>query len=99
MKIVVCGPTNSGKTSIANFLCGNSPTLGTRSKQYTPTEGVRILESECNGIEVELWDVSGSQSYEKCWPAIMQPKDGGGGKDENGVDGVSKRSFFSVIFK
>ena len=89
MKVIVCGPSNSGKTSISNYLCGTTTTLGTRSKIYSPTEGVRILEQEVNGIEVELWDVSGSQSYEKCWPAIMQPREGGGSGREEGVDGVS----------
>jgi len=61
MKVIVAGPSNSGKTSIANFLCGNTNQLGTRSKDYEPTEGVRILEQEVNGVEVEMWDVSGSQ--------------------------------------
>ena len=45
-----------------------------------------MLEAECSGFQVELWDVSGDQSYEKCWPAIMLGVDK---KDEGeGADGV-----------
>ncbi|ELU12598.1 hypothetical protein CAPTEDRAFT_104452, partial [Capitella teleta] len=72
----------SGKTTIANFLADATETSGA---SYHPTQGCRILEFEnsvnVNGrsvnAEVELWDVSGDQKFESCWPAIA--------KDANGV--------------
>jgi intraflagellar transport protein 22 len=57
--------------------------------KYEPTAGVRILEFMCEvssllkiGItqdltcKVELWDCSGDQQYEGCWPAIMKDLNG-----------------------
>lgn len=59
-----------GKTTITNFL---SEATSSSSKEYHPTQGVRILEfeSECLdedktfGVEVELWDCAGSKKYGK----------------------------------
>ncbi|GMI10957.1 hypothetical protein TrVE_jg5885 [Triparma verrucosa] len=87
VKVLVCGPTNAGKTSIASFLADSqSAGIGAKDKLYDPTIGCRILEFEAsNGANVELWDVSGDQQYESCWPAIMQ---GTGTGDESPVDGV-----------
>ncbi|XP_031559971.1 intraflagellar transport protein 22 homolog isoform X2 [Actinia tenebrosa] len=83
-KILVLGPCESGKTVLANFLSDATETSG---GEYHPTQGVRILEFECNGIEitpgrtanceVELWDCSGDHRFSTCWPAIQ--------KDANGV--------------
>ncbi|XP_062887312.1 intraflagellar transport protein 22 homolog isoform X3 [Mobula hypostoma] len=73
----------SGKTVLANFLSDATEAIG---GDYNPTLGVRILEFECLnvnaggrnvGCEVELWDCSGDQKFETCWPALM--------KDSNGV--------------
>ncbi|KAG5193104.1 FAP9, ras superfamily GTPase-like flagellar protein [Tribonema minus] len=81
-KIVVCGPSRGGKTSLANFLAGLSESVGHPSLKYEPTAGVRILECErqpgiAGGkVMVELWDVSGNMSYETCWPAIIKDADG-----------------------
>jgi Rab-like protein 5 len=89
MKIVVVGPKQSGKTSIANFLAApNSQAIGSISEPYQPTSGTRILEFPLQSNDLELWDVSGDQRYENCWSAIMQgQKDGGSGSKE-GIDGV-----------
>ena len=58
--------TQSGKTTVANFLSDATETFG---GDYHPTQGVRIVEFECPGaaqtgkrgskIEVEMWDCSG----------------------------------------
>ncbi|CAM9908534.1 unnamed protein product [Ectocarpus sp. 13 AM-2016] len=82
LKIVVCGPVKGGKTSIANFIAGQTEQIGTGNKIYEPTVGVRILECEKqpgitgNKVPVEIWDVSGDQAFESCWPAIMKDVDG-----------------------
>ncbi|CAM9128348.1 unnamed protein product [Ascophyllum nodosum] len=82
LKIVVCGPVKGGKTSIANFISGQTDQLGNPGMTYEATAGARILECEkqpgITGIKVpvEIWDVSGDQSYEACWPAIMKDVDG-----------------------
>ena len=49
-------------------------------KDYYPTQGVRILEFESDGVdadtgktfhvEIELWDCAGSKRY-KCQPIIF----------------------------
>ncbi|XP_072909948.1 intraflagellar transport protein 22 homolog isoform X2 [Hemitrygon akajei] len=82
-KLLLVGPSESGKTVLANFLSDATEAIG---GDYNPTQGVRILEFECLnvnaggknvGCEVELWDCSGDQKFETCWPALM--------KDSNGV--------------
>lgn len=83
-KILVLGPCESGKSVIANFLSDATETSG---GEYHPTQGVRILEFESNGIEispgktanceVELWDCSGNHKFSTCWAAFQ--------KDTNGV--------------
>ncbi|CAB4019369.1 intraflagellar transport 22 homolog isoform X3 [Paramuricea clavata] len=82
-KILVIGPRECGKTVISNYLADATEISG---GDYHPTQGVRILEFESTGIhvggkevscEVELWDCSGDQKFENCWPAIQ--------KDANGV--------------
>ncbi|XP_007260570.2 intraflagellar transport protein 22 homolog [Astyanax mexicanus] len=83
VKILLIGPSECGKTVLANFL---SDTVETIEADYSPTQGVRILEFESQHLgsgskdsacEVELWDCAGDFKYEACWPALM--------KDSNGV--------------
>eukprot|EP00062_Callorhinchus_milii_P022198 gi/632979730/ref/XP_007906634.1/ PREDICTED: rab-like protein 5 isoform X2 [Callorhinchus milii] len=83
MNAVRCPGSQSGKTVLSNFLSDTTESIG---GDYSPTQGVRILEFECPnvsangksvGCEVELWDCSGDQKFETCWPALM--------KDSNGV--------------
>ena len=58
--------------------------MDTSQHEYRPTSGVRILEFENvitaghlqANIEVELWDCSGSEAYENCWPALAAKADG-----------------------
>ncbi|ETV99489.1 hypothetical protein H310_08165 [Aphanomyces invadans] len=75
LKILVVGPKEGGKSAIANFLSDSTDRLGNQEK-YQPTVGVRILECEkTNGraqASVEIWDCSGDQVYEACWPAILK---------------------------
>lgn len=83
VKILLIGPSECGKTVLANFL---SDTVETIEADYSPTQGVRILEFESQNLgsgskdsacEVELWDCAGDFKFEACWPALM--------KDSNGV--------------
>eukprot|EP01006_Ploeotia_vitrea_P035207 TRINITY_DN65846_c2_g1_i2.p1 TRINITY_DN65846_c2_g1~~TRINITY_DN65846_c2_g1_i2.p1 ORF type:complete len:192 (+),score=90.31 TRINITY_DN65846_c2_g1_i2:108-683(+) len=81
MKIAVVGPRKSGKTRISNLLANEL-----EHASYQPTVAVRVLETERDihsvsrdgaketdaRVAVELWDCSGDQKYEQCWPAIMQ---------------------------
>ncbi|XP_024250577.1 intraflagellar transport protein 22 homolog isoform X1 [Oncorhynchus tshawytscha] len=82
-KLLLIGPSESGKTVLANFL---SDTVDAVGGEYCPTQGVRILEFESQyegsgdkslTCEVELWDCAGDFKFESCWPALM--------KDSNGV--------------
>ncbi|KAG1692540.1 hypothetical protein DVH05_000278 [Phytophthora capsici] len=75
LKILIVGPKEAGKSTIANFLAEHSDRLGSQER-YQPTIGVRILELEKGKTNVELWDVSGDQNYEGCWPAVMKDADG-----------------------
>ncbi|CAH0398333.1 unnamed protein product [Chilo suppressalis] len=71
------GPSESGKTTIANYL---SETINIdEAGPPRPTQGVRIVEFELpnvivNGkssnIDIELWDCSGDHRFESCWPAL-----------------------------
>ncbi|KAF0723722.1 hypothetical protein AaE_009843 [Aphanomyces astaci] len=75
LKVLVVGPKEGGKSAIANFLSESTDRLGNQEK-YQPTVGVRVLECEkTNGraqASVEIWDCSGDQVYEACWPAILK---------------------------
>lgn len=83
VKIIVIGPPESGKTTIANFLSNSSVTIG---GIYRPTKGVRILEFEVDGvslggnqsasIDVVLWDCSGAHRFEFCWPSMQRDANG-----------------------
>jgi len=83
VKILVAGPCESGKTVISNFLADATESAG---GTYHPTQGVRILEFEIENlemtgggtetIEVELWDCSGNQSFEMCWPSMQKNANG-----------------------
>ncbi|XP_047029849.1 intraflagellar transport protein 22 homolog isoform X1 [Helicoverpa zea] len=77
LKILMIGPSESGKTSIANFISDSMNVEEVESPR--PTQGVRIVEFELpnlniNGktinIDIELWDCSGDHRFESCWPAL-----------------------------
>ncbi|CAB3261488.1 unnamed protein product [Arctia plantaginis] len=77
LKILMIGPSESGKTHIANFI---SDSINIEEADTPrPTQGVRIVEFELsnlnvNGkttnIDIELWDCSGDHRFESCWPAL-----------------------------
>ena len=79
LKVLVVGPTKSGKTALSNFISdvipnAENPTLA----PCKPTVGCRILEFERQvkrgtgtaNVGIELWDVSGDRKYEDVWPAV-----------------------------
>lgn len=74
-KVIMVGPCETGKSTIANVLAENAETA---SEAYRPTVGVRILEFEgevkcvSQQVTIELWDVSGDSKYSQCWPAIRK---------------------------
>ncbi|KAJ3595647.1 hypothetical protein NHX12_004950 [Muraenolepis orangiensis] len=80
-KILLIGPSESGKTVLANFLSDTTETVG---GEYSPTQGVRILEFESQNqgssdkstCDVELWDCAGDFKFESCWPALMRDSNG-----------------------
>jgi Rab-like protein 5 len=76
-KILFVGPTKAGKTSLTSFLAGVAESMAPAAAP-APTVGVRILEMTraAGGAALELWDVSGDQSYENTWPAVQQGMDG-----------------------
>ncbi|MEQ2267185.1 Intraflagellar transport protein 22 [Xenotaenia resolanae] len=75
-KILFVGPTESGKTVLANVLSDITENV---VGEYRPTQGARILEfesqpegSDDKTCDVELWDCSGDFKFESCWPALMK---------------------------
>merc|ERR1712182_87190 len=74
-KVLLVGPCEAGKSTLANVLAENTDAA---SDAYRPTVGVRILEFEgevrciSQHVTIELWDVSGDAKYSKCWPAIKK---------------------------
>ena len=84
VKILMVGPAETGKSTLANMLADISEGP---SGSYRPTKGCRIVEFEkdvplavkkqfAGKIFVELWDCSGDLEYEKCWPAIQKGTQG-----------------------
>ncbi|XP_065503480.1 intraflagellar transport protein 22 homolog isoform X2 [Caloenas nicobarica] len=80
-KVLLVGPRESGKSVLANFVSESTEGIGS----YSPTQGVRILEyekpslngnSKGTGCRFELWDCSGDQKFETCWPALMKDSHG-----------------------
>ncbi|XP_009558469.2 intraflagellar transport protein 22 homolog [Cuculus canorus] len=77
-KVLLVGPRESGKSVLANFVSESIEGIGS----YSPTQGVRILEYEMNSnrkggaCQFELWDCSGDQKFETCWPALMKDSHG-----------------------
>lgn len=71
-KVLVVGPTRSHKTSLVNYLAGLAESFrgNATSPALTPTVGVRVLDVDTSSGTVEVWDVSGDQSYEATWPAV-----------------------------
>lgn len=70
IKILIIGPVQSGKSTIANYISEKSDT----PLPYRPTAGVRILEFEKQApknpkrpgqdkVMIELWDISGDTKY------------------------------------
>ncbi|XP_048873617.1 intraflagellar transport protein 22 homolog isoform X1 [Brienomyrus brachyistius] len=81
-KILVIGPSESGKTALSDFLSDATETIG---GEYRPTQGVRILEFESQALDgsdknttldVELWDCAGDFKFESCWPVLMRDSNG-----------------------
>ncbi|XP_032859948.1 intraflagellar transport protein 22 homolog isoform X2 [Tyto alba] len=80
-KVLLVGPRESGKSVLANFVSESIEGIGS----YSPTQGVRILEyekpnlngnSKGAGCRFELWDCSGDQKFETCWPALTKDSHG-----------------------
>uniref|UniRef100_A0A8D0KWJ2 Intraflagellar transport protein 22 homolog n=1 Tax=Strix occidentalis caurina TaxID=311401 RepID=A0A8D0KWJ2_STROC len=81
VKVLLVGPREAGKSVLANFVSESVEGIGS----YSPTQGVRILEyekpnlngnSKGAGCRFELWDCSGDQKFETCWPALMKDSHG-----------------------
>mmetsp|Transcript_56598 Transcript_56598/g.132802 ORF Transcript_56598/g.132802 Transcript_56598/m.132802 type:complete len:198 (+) Transcript_56598:79-672(+) len=75
-KILMVGPCEAGKSTLANVLAENTETA---SELYRPTVGVRILEFDVElktggqqSATVELWDVAGDMRFRSCWPAVKK---------------------------
>jgi len=81
LKIIVVGPTGSGKTELVDILSSASkgfqgnrqPTVGLRILEFPITLEVNNLQT---GISVQLWDMSGDERYSSCWPAVAKDADG-----------------------
>ncbi|KAG4087419.1 P-loop containing nucleoside triphosphate hydrolase protein [Neocallimastix lanati (nom. inval.)] len=87
IKIFIIGPPNSGKTAIANYLADLNKSL---SSDYTPTQGVRILEldqiikttskgsrkQQQTNVSIELWDCSGEDRFKTIWPNLSSIANG-----------------------
>ncbi|KAL1132515.1 hypothetical protein AAG570_010470 [Ranatra chinensis] len=72
LKIIMIGPCQAGKTTIANFL---SEAVEYPNEDYHPTKGVRIIEFKVKNsfteAEIELWDCSGNQKDENVWSVFL----------------------------
>ena len=67
IKVVLVGPSKSGKSRIANYFGGLTEAIDLASGKYEPTHAVRIIEVERDVpgrgiVKAEVWDVSGNTS-------------------------------------
>lgn len=75
MKIVLFGPNNSGKSTIANYIASIEP-YSIHKRGLKPTKGVRIIEFDAKDVllrvgkkkyDIELWDVGEPKTeFMKC---------------------------------
>jgi Rab-like protein 5 len=81
LKVIVVGPSSSGKTEIADILSAASkgfqgnckPTVALRVLEFTTMIAVGGLQTT---ISVQLWDSSGDAKYQMGWPAVAKNADG-----------------------
>lgn len=84
VKILVVGPTKSGKSTVTNQIADIQDGI---EESYRPTKALRIVELEKEAplsvkrqfpgvVTVEMWDLSGDPMYEKTWPAVMKGAQG-----------------------
>merc|ERR1711862_457830 len=83
LKVLILGPTGSGKSCITNFLAEKMDPI---PRNYNPTCGVRIQEFEKTVSHprapagecwlIQLWDLSGDPRYENCWTACKHETNG-----------------------
>mmetsp|Transcript_10246 Transcript_10246/g.12964 ORF Transcript_10246/g.12964 Transcript_10246/m.12964 type:complete len:137 (+) Transcript_10246:1152-1562(+) len=90
MKVVIAGPSRSGKTKITNLLSQSSgeynnshfyDSKANDNLKYIATKGCRIVEVEFPDIinsSIEFWDIGGSccREHNGYLPAIMDNADG-----------------------
>lgn len=81
LKILIIGPSKSGKSEIANIISGQASEF---QNNYKPTVALRILEYQAQidnkglpaNIGVQIWDTSGDEKYQPTWPALAKNADG-----------------------
>ncbi|OQV24058.1 hypothetical protein BV898_02012 [Hypsibius exemplaris] len=86
LKIVVVGPTGSGKSVLSNFFAEQ---IDLTKVSYSPTKGVRVLELDVKesshdgsgraasgSIPVQLWDIGGDRQHQQYWNALIYNADG-----------------------
>jgi len=76
LKLCVLGASRAGKTLLCRALAGQSWS----SADYQPTAALRIQEiGKSIGsdlVKVQLWDLSGSNSYQQYWELMAKDTDG-----------------------
>jgi Rab-like protein 5 len=81
LKIVFAGPSQSGKTELADLIAAVNKSFQGTAK---PTVCMRILEFSTTidlygnqtTISAQIWDTSGDEKYSPAWPAIVYNADG-----------------------
>ena len=74
LKILIIGPPQCGKSTIANYLAGRADVIST---SYRPTVGVRIQSKTYSVVhdyapdgedfDIQFWDLSCDTKYENGW--------------------------------
>lgn len=63
MKLAVMGMQNAGKSSLINFLVGN--TISEQFKESEPTVSVEQKITKINDLQLAIWDFGGQESFRK----------------------------------
>lgn len=87
VKILILGPSQVGKSNVANYLSGTKEHATANYKETCP---LRVFEVFIEGLSIggqrrggrgtravaEVWDVSGNTRFQACWPAIAKDAHG-----------------------
>ena len=66
LEVALVGLENSGKTTLAEFLC-----TGSKGIASFPTVGLNVKMMKKQGVSIKMWDMSGQERFRREWPRYV----------------------------